>query len=721
MATEIEIPDFDFTGFYYPQILEALIQYKRRNVPEITDESAFEPFIQFLRAVALVGHSNNVLIDLVANESTLPTAKLVETVRNMLRLIDFEMKAATPAQVDLVYELSKVFLASTVVVPAEAQVATVKQGNDPARFFEALTALTLTRTDEFTAVFGEEDGIFADYTAKANSAVTPADDWAPWATPAVKDSVYFGHAEAMWDLLRLTGLTTPAANIKGVWEYYDGNFRKTSPTSVVDNAGTLTIDLTSYLGAENRAGTMIRVQLNETTAFEDVESTWSGSANEVVTGLLGQSSPSVDPTDYTVGSDWEILDEVIDGLANFTLTNDVEFPLPQTLTRDWTLGTVNTIDAFWLRYRIVEVLGGTTSPVIQRARMDKGKQFVKRLGTQGRSQIDDPLGSSTGLANQSFEATKDYFIDGSMTITVDGEDWTQVDNFLASAPSDKHYRVERGENDRAFVFFGDGTAGRIPTIGVNNIKAAYRYGAENDGNVGALTATIDKSGLSFVSKVYNPRPATGWREAQGTTEESLELAKIEGPASLRTKEVALSPDDAVQLTKLFTDDAGARPFSRAKAFEEGFGPKTLELVVVAAGGGQATNDQLGALDEYFNGDSLAVPPLPKHFVANQEVTSVNYTAHPINVVATVYGRNIVKQEIVNRLQAVVQPEALKADGVTFEWEFGEEVAASRISHEIFETSEDIEKVVLTTPPGDTALQPRELPTLGTVTITVVET
>lgn len=721
MATEIEIPDFDFTGFYYPQILEALIQYKRRNVPEVTDESAFEPFIQFLRAVALVGHSNNVLIDLVANESTLPTAKLVETVRNMLRLIDFNLRSASPAQVDLVYELAKVFsAASTIIIPAGSQAATTKQGDEPSRYFEALTTLAVTRTDQLGACFGEENGAFADYTAKANSAVTPGDDFSPWATPAVKDKIYFGHPEAMWNQLSIVGMTTLAANIKGVWEYYDGNFRKTAPTSVSNLGGSLEFDLTSYLGLENRQGTKIRVQLNSTTAYEDVFSTWNGSKNIATTGLLGQTTPSTDSTVYTVGSDWEILTEVVDEPNDFSNAGggEVEYPVPQTLTRNWITTTVNNVSAYWLRYRIVEILGGTTSPVFQKIRIDKGKQYVARLATQGRSHTDDPLGSSTGLANQRFETSKDYYIEGTMTITVDGEEWTEVDNFLGSAASDKHYRIERGENDRATVIFGDGVAGRIPGIGVSNIFAAYRFGAENDGNVGALTVTTDKTGLSFVNSVFNPRPATGWAEAQGATEESLEQAKIEGPASLRVKEVAITPDDAAQLAKQFTDENGATPFTRAKPFEEGFGPKTVELVVVAAGGGLASNEQLEALDLFFNGDAFAVPRIEKHFVANQEITSVNYTPKVIDVAATVYG-SVEVQSVINRLQQIVQPEALKADGVTFEWEFGEEVAVSRINHEIFETSESIEKVEVTTPASNVALQPRELPVLGTVSITVV--
>ncbi len=67
----------------------------------------------------------------------------------------------------------------------------------------------------------------------------------------------------------------------------------------------------------------------------------------------------------------------------------------------------------------------------------------------------------------------------------------------------------------------------------------------------------------------------------------------------------------------------------------------------------------------------------------------------------------------------LDPEALKDDGVTFEWVFGAEVDDSRISHEIFETDESITKVDLTTPSAPVALFARELPVLGTVSITIV--
>ncbi|KKN12120.1 hypothetical protein LCGC14_1019640 [marine sediment metagenome] len=730
MATEIIIPDFDFSKFYFPEILEALILAKRRNLPELTDENEFEPLIQMLRSFALVGHLNNVLIDLAANESTLPTARLAETVRQMLRLIDFELAPAAPAKVDIVYELSAALLASTEVVNAGAAAATTLNGGVVITF-EALTALTVAPTTRLGFMLAEYGGVFTDFTTEANSPDTPADDFEPWPAipgpsppqqdPAVKDAVYWGHEDVMFDRLRVAPTTVPSSGVTGVWEYFDGNFAKIAPTSVDLVGATLDVDLTSYIGGTNRQGTLIRVQLNSTTAFEDAFSQWNGSKNFVVVGLLGQSSPSTLATDYTVGSDWEILSAVVDNTENLSHgpseAKDVDFPLPQTLARNWVKGDVDNKTAFWLRFRIVEV-ATPISPTLQSMLINARKQFVIRQATQGISVEDSPLGSSTGLANQTFLTTNDFFISNSMKVFVDGDEWTSVDNFLGSAANAEHYVIELGVNDRATIVFGDGVAGRIPPIGVGSIRAEYRVGANNDGNVGAQTVNVNTAGLSSVSRLFNPRQATGWAPADGATTESLEQAKIKGPASLRTKNVAIGPDDVRQLTRTFEDADGARPFSRSATFEEGFGPKTIELVVVVRGGGQASAAQLDELELFFNGDKNAAPPLPKRIVANQEVVPVNFSPKTIDVVATVKG-DVTKEEVENRLKQIIQPEALKTDGVTFEWEFGEDVPRSRILHEIFETDESIQDVVLTTPAADVGLDPRELPVLGTISITVI--
>lgn len=851
MTTTIEIPDINFAGMYYAQILEALVDYKRRNLPEHTDESEYDPLMQLLRAFALVGHLNNTLIDLVANEATLPTARLSGSVRNMLRLIDYELRTATPAQAELVWELSKVFAAPYTLVNEGALAATEREGRISPVIFEILADQDITPTDEIGVCLADESLVFTDYTTEVNSQTTPGDDFAPWATPASKDAIYFGHPEIMWDELDIW-LTTPVQGAKadggitcvpkadlidgeqfviddginlavtfwfnqtggytpgggyddtnievdisgdttdsevaitvaaaingaptlniyaapnsnpfldhivrcentvggshgnvamtetvvnatfsvsgmsggtddtleGVWEYYDGDYTRVAPTTVNDYApGQLLVDLTSLLGSEDRTGTLVRVQLNETGAYEDVEVQWTGTENVIITTTwLGQTSPSTDAEDYSVGMAWYELETLTDGTAGLTQNGKVDFDLPQNLVENWRKTTVDGNEAYFLRFRIISV-GTITTPIFQYARIDQGKQYLLTAATQGRTREEAPLGSSDGSANQRFETSKDYFISGTMTVEVDAEEWLLVENFLSSLPTDKHYTVEVGENDRATVVFGDGTTGKIPPVGVNNIAATYRYlgAADEDGNVGSNTIVVNKSGVTYVNQVWNPRQASGYDAGDAADEASLEQAKIAGPASLRTGDVALGPTDLARKTLDYVDAAGASPFSRAFGVEEGYGPKTIELVVVVKGGTQATSAQLEALNEYFNGDQYAHPPLEKRVVANQEVVAANFTPKTIDIEATVYG-DITVAAIENRLAQILQPEALKDDGVTWEWSFGGEVPVSRISHEIFETAETITKVKVTTPASDTVLAARELPKLGSVTITVV--
>jgi hypothetical protein len=753
-ATQIEIPAFDFTAFYYADILEALIEFKRLNVPELTNESPQEPLIQVLRAFALVGHLNNTLTDLVANECTLPTAQLVETVRNMLRLIDFEMRSAQPAQVDIVYELAQVIFSAVEAISVDAQAATIASAGEAARFFEADAALIVTPTNKLSSCQGMEDSgngvllpenrVFTDFTAEANDP-SLGQDFAPWSTPfggvgtdldtlpnptegREGDFMLFGHTEAMFDQVDID-LLNPMSDIIGVWEYYDGNYRKAQPNSVTNNGASLTLDLTDYLGTTKLTGTPIRVVHDPSGAFEDVFSDWDGAKNVVKTRtLLGQSTPSTTTTDYTVGSAWERFSTIVDNTLSMAVSDKIETALPQTITENWSLGEFGGVTAFWMRFRIVEVLGGPIVPDITEIQIDEGKQYLKRLAVQGRTQ-SETLGSSDGTASQEFLASKTDYLDGSAEVTVSGVTWTRVDNFLASKPTDRHYRVELATDDRAKVIFGDGVEGAIPPTGVNNITIAYRYNAADDGNVGANTVRNDKTGLSLVNKLWNPRPAAGWEAAQGSDDASLARAKIEGPASLRTRDVALGPDDAETLaTRASVIDAesdnpgGVIKMSRAKAIEEGFGPKTVELVVVAAGAELLTQDQLDAISEFYNGNQFVTPVRPKRFVANQEVTAVNYAQRAIDITATAYaGGAVTALQIKNALIALLQPEARKEDGVTFEWDFGGRVPASRLVHEIFSVDETIVEVDITVPvpSADILLQPRELPVAGVIQITVL--
>lgn len=720
-STTITVPSFEFSSFYYPQILEALLVRKRIDVPELTDESDFEPFIQLLRSFALVGHLNNVLLDVVANENTLPTAQLVETVRNMLQLIGYDLASAAPASSELVYELARTFATSTEVVPALAQAATRGDSETDPIYFEALEGVTVSNTEYFTAVQSSDGGVFTDHTT---AAATPS-NFTPWTTPDTGDALYFGHDSVMWVDLTIN-LITALTNIVGVWEYYDGDVYDVQPTSVTNiGGGQLEVDLTSLLGANDRRGATVRVTLNETGASEDVVSTWSGSANIATIGLLGQTTPSTVVTDYTIGTAWTEFDSTLsfsdetNGLTSIGATRKVTFSVPQTEVANWQKATVNGLEAYWMRFRIVTV-SGPTSPTLESCRPDNGKQYVLAAVTQGRSASDDPLGSSTGAPSQEFETSRDYFIDDSEVVTVDAETWIRVTNFLASGPQDKHYVIALSDNDRATVRFGDGVTGRIPPLAQGNISIDYRFNAEIDGNVGANTIVVDKTGLSYVNGIYNPRQAGGWAEAEGASAASLERAKLAGPATLRTKDVALNGDDAVTLAQAFRASDGTRPFSRATFIEEGFGPKTIELVVCGSGGVVPTAAHLAELELYFNGDKFASPPVAGHIVANQKVYAVAFDPFAIDIVVTVEApEGVTEAQIKNGLEQVLQPEALKSDGVTYEWNYGGRVPISRLTHEIFKIDERITDVDITTPSADQVLSARQLPVAGTLSVTIL--
>lgn len=720
----IVIPNFDFSGFYYPQLYEALLTYKRINSPELTDESDKEASIQLLKAFALVGHLNNVLIDLVANESTLPTAQLPETVRNMLALIDYQLKPALPASVDIVYKLSKAFSSSYALIPTAARAATASSaGNVPIIFFEALTGLTISRTDRIGALFvyTSESNTFVDNTAAAVSNTRFGQSLSGASLGGTGDTIYFGHDTVLFDQISVTAQPPILVHSAvGVWEYFDGSNVSARPDSVTVISNTIQLDINGYLGSQNRAGAQIRVTLNKTGAFRDLISDWDGSTNSVTTeDLMGQSSPSAIASDYSVGSNWQELKDVVDTTGNLNQSGTISFTLPQTLTQNWSKTTVNSFTGFFVRFRVVTAVPGSGIG-LGLIRIDTGNQYALLSATQGQSVTAETLGSSNGDPNQQFQFQQQGFVLNSQQVRVNGEVWTEVDNFLSSSGQDKVYRLILGENDQASVLFGDGTNSKIPDIGQSNIVSDYRFGASDPGNVGALTVTVDKQGLSFIQKIYNPRSAGGWVQSQVADSAALEQAKVAGPASLRIVNVALSPEDLVDLTIAFTDSKGVKPFSRAKAIEEGFGPKTVEVVTVIHGGSVPNSGQLAELQTYYNGDPNATPPLKKHFIANQQGVPTSFTPHPINVDATVYGpSDLTEEQVKNALAAVLQPEALRSDGVTYVWNFGGLVPYSQISHEIFAVDARITKVIMNDPIADIQLGGRELPTPGIFTVAIV--
>ncbi|WP_380283533.1 putative baseplate assembly protein [Kitasatospora purpeofusca] len=96
-----------------------------------------------------------------------------------------------------------------------------------------------------------------------------------------------------------------------------------------------------------------------------------------------------------------------------------------------------------------------------------------------------------------------------LEVRVDGVRWHEVDSLAGRAADERVYVTATATDGRTTVTFGDGVHGsRLPT-GRENVRARYRIGIGESGNVGAGRITQLTTRPLGVSAVVNPLPATG--------------------------------------------------------------------------------------------------------------------------------------------------------------------------------------------------------------------
>jgi hypothetical protein len=805
MALEvIRTPDFMYSGTYFPQIAARLRQLARSWAPEITNEDQREIFIELERAFALMGHYNNVLMDMIANELFINTARLPESVKLLLELINYRILPAFPSRVDLLGELNRTYSTTVRLLETNRRFATRRSSDEAEIIFENLSALdTSARTDQITNAYvmlkektgvchvstvnpdyliwdSGNDWVTADLhkvieidnsilgnnvedveivelldedtpgvwrTARLSSSSFVSESGLNWTlrgptvnrasdlvggTPItdlqscdVGDKFYFGSADVMWDRFDVV-ISSVILGMEAAWEFYDPNDTSINPTNVtVDSpsAGYIRFDLSTLLGITDYSGAHVRV-MHVPTGFEvNAVSSWTGSANVLdVYGYLGQTVPSTEVGDYLIFCKWRNIDVIEDDTLSTGITwgqsGKITFNLPQSTDDNWTkfsiydVSTSEEREGYYLRLRATKVDVGD-GPRPSSLTITQGKQYVSVPVTQGLTVEDSPLGSSSGLASQEFTFTRKPFVFRSARIFVDegGGDieWEEVDTFLGSYSTSRHFRIDIRTDGSGVVQFGDGTSGKIPPIGTNNIRALYRIGADEDGNIGSNLLTVNRDGVGVFRSVTNPRAGIYWLEADWASIESLERVKKAGVAALRSMYRAVTPKDCETLAKAFISArTGIKPVARAKAYEEMFGPKTIGLIVVGQGGSALDYDTKQELSEFFNGGEDYDGVL----LMNYEVVVVNYTPRLIGVWMEVEAREIITSALAKQvLSALLTPTTVESRVPSeYVWRFGQDVPLSRISTEIFNLSPgNVFNVTITTPSADILLTSNELP------------
>jgi hypothetical protein len=813
----LRTPDFQYSGFFFPEIASRLRRFMRGYAPEITNEDLREPFIQLERAFALVGHYNNVLLDMMANEVFLATARLPESVKYHLARIDYKMLPASPAQVQILGTMARTYGSATRLLEANKKFATLRNQDEDEIVFENSEALdTIARTDEIELAYGmtlEKAGFVntssldpdiveyvsggtfltadinkvmevyasvlgnniedaritellsettpgsgvwtqarlsdASFVSESNlnfiirqpssngaAALIAATGFDPFPTnPIVGDKFYIGHTDIMWDRLDFVLNGAAALGVEARWEFYDDTETVVHPdlVTVDPSPGVLRFNINSLMGIESTYHSFVTVEYVPTGSTLNGVSEFSGGNNYVdIQGYLGQSSPSTIESDYLISCKWRPVEITEDGTLQFgyqTLTQDgaLKFNLPQSTYDEWTryslydktVGELKT--AYLLRYRVVENSGFSAGSNLLSAEFVAGDQYVIFDGVQGKSVEDVPLGSSSGEESQEFKITRTPYILNSMFVRVDEGGgpviWEKTDSFLTSYANDRHFVVDVQTDGYAIIKFGNGTNGKIPPIGTNNIDAIYRVGAQDDGNIAHSILTVNRDGVGVFREVTNPRAGEFWVEADWDSIESMEKVKQTGPYNLRTMSRAVTPRDAEILASSYVSPTGVRPVARARAYEEAFGPKTLEIVVAGQGGAALSQDSRTTLEEFFNGGEIYEGIL----VLNHEVTVRNYTPRQLALTMEVVANSIITEAmVIQTLSYILSPTATESDGVTYVWQFGQEVPLSRINSEIFKISPgNIFKVTITSPSDDIGMSANELPIFDPINTSVV--
>ena len=152
------------------------------------------------------------------------------------------------------------------------------------------------------------------------------------------------------------------------------------------------------------------------------------------------------------------------------------------------------------------------------------------------------IGNSDGNTPwQTFSLPDEKILQETLTITINDEIWTRVDNFSESVSTSKHYRLDYNNDYTAKIVFGNGVYGAIPEN--FPIYAQYAIGGGADTNINTPNViNVYSGGAEKIEGVCNSTSMNG-----GADQESMESAKILAPASLKTRDRFVTVDDGLVL------------------------------------------------------------------------------------------------------------------------------------------------------------------------------
>ncbi len=711
----------DYARFYFDDVKNGLDTVLAEDLPAHTETSDRDALNVMKRMLAYVAHTFAAKLDVVAAEGSAATADRRPSWVSLGRLNGYVLTADSPGVVDVLMDVQGAPGAGDVMVPALSVFSTGGDAENAAVQYEYQGDAVAPGTLVFTLVPFDSPVFGAPVVGTLGAApyVTP---------PVVGDALYIGHPVLQFDAVVLDYGVTPPSAYNQSFEYYDGYHRSVVPVSVTVLGADLIVDVTPFgPTSTSTAGLTVRVTYLGNGEFGDAVATGGGlSSLATIIGHLGQSTPSTNAGDYRVTALWVPLT----GTSRTTPSDPetVSWTLPQGADNRWQITTVNGRSGYWVRDRALTAGGVAPSDVTVTAAPTNTWALLV-AATQGRT-VEDAVGTSDGTATQIFPLSHVPFVEGSVSVidVAGDDDWVTTPTLFESDADDKHVELREEPDGTRNLVFGDGTNGAIPPGG-SAIVVTYRVGADADGNVGTGAVTTAEANLSSLVNVRNPRPASGWREREGNTSAGIELLRIRVPGAARARTRAVSPDDAAWLAVVgpglggFATADGRTPMQRAIAVEGGAGPKSVRVVVVGANDTVPAAADVAELDVFYNGVTTGLQRFGGVAMANQRYSPVAYLPNPLAlaVTVTVAARFAATTQVAVEavLRAGFSPTAQTSDG-HYRWTVAQTINERAGVLIVAEAGIPAVDVVFTSPAFPIVLGPVELPTVGSVAVTVVE-
>lgn len=225
------------------------------------------------------------------------------------------------------------------------------------------------------------------------------------------------------------------------------------------------------------------------------------------------------------------------------------------------------------------------------------------IGLEGKTKTTYATGN--GQIGQNITLIDNPVIYDSIQVSVDGILWNKVDYFTDSQPR-REYRIEYDSTWTAYIIFGNGRAGLIPTNG-SQIQVTYRQGGGSIGNLVSGTINtqtiISVPGLEYSVPVLFRNYTKGQNGYDGDTIDDI---RNKMPAWSRTQNRAVTGLDYKTLVDQFvTPYQGQIGKSTVVLRNYGCSGNILDIYILALNGANklinASSELKLELENYLNG------------------------------------------------------------------------------------------------------------------------